>query len=212
MKFRWHRYQRKFLEDNSLVILVVKSRRIGISFAAAYRAVRHVIENRGDVIYIAQAYKSTLPFIEDCYYFVRMIEKHVGHPILKKPHGKQKHALDFNNGASIIAFSSAGDALRGRGRNRELFIIDEFAYNPNQEEVLETVNAFSMRLAPVIFISTENGTENAFHKKREAIEKGREQGSVHVIPFMDAINDPDIRLYQMVCDQAGIKYTKSGGR
>ena len=85
--------------------------------------------------------------------------------------------------------TSAPRAFRSRGRPGDLGIVDEAAFVDDLDEVLKAALAFLTWGGRLRLISTHNGEASPFNLLLRDVRDGRQPGSVHTIPFRQAIDD-----------------------
>jgi len=211
------KYQSRALAECShhALIVIEKSRRIGLTWGIAAFAVLTAGEGGDDVSYISFSQEMTREFIDDCamwakaYNFAGM---EVGEFLFDDTdeHGNTRgiraFRITFASGFEITALSSAPRSLRGR---KGVVIIDEAAFVDNLAELLKAALALLMWGGRVIVISTHNGIDNPFNQLLDEIHSGRRKGSTVKITLKDAIADG---LYERICLVTGREATEDGKR
>ena len=203
-------YQSKCLQDTSSVIVIEKSRRIGVSWSEALGAVRHVApkENAANVYYQSYAKDMTQGFISDCVDWAKYYQR-VGNAINEEvfEEGDRKfytYSIEAVNGKEISAMTSSPRGFRSKGRPRDRAIIDEAAFVDDLSAVLKAVRAFKIWKGQLRIISTHNGENNEFALLCDAIREGTTPGSIYRITFRDAL---DQGLYKRICQIFGEEWT-----
>lgn len=206
-------YQRRWLDDKSPVKIIEKSRRIGLSYAAAAGAVLHAADaDRGaNVYYISYDKEMTSGFIQDCATWARAFHAAagtIGEQVMTRDDGRDIHVYDipFDSGYSIRTFSSNPRNLRSKGRPRERLIIDEAAFVDDLAELLKAALAMTMWGGTVEILSTHNGDENSFNLLITDRRAGRNEYSVHTVTLDDALRDG---LFRRICEITGQTWSKA---
>ena len=135
----------------------------------------------------------TRGFIDDCAEwaeYANYLASAVDETLIEDEEGAiQAYRITFDNGREIFAMTSAPRAFRSKGRPGDLGIIDEAAFIDNLAEVMKAALAFLVWGGRIHIISTHNGDANPFNRLCEDIRSGKQPGSVHKIPFADALAD-----------------------
>ncbi len=195
-------YQSRWVRDESGIAVIEKSRRIGISWAEAYGAVRHVGRrtNPGNVYYQSYAKDMTSGFIGDCSEWAETVQgvaSIVGEDVFEEDGRKRwTFRMEAATGKEILAMTSAPRGFRSRGRPRDRAIIDEAAFVDDLGQVLKAARAFRIWGGQVRVISTHNGENSEFALLCQAIREGTVPGSIHRVTFRDAL---DHGLYKRIC-------------
>ena len=186
-------YQARWVADKAKLKVCEKSRRIGLSWCEAYDAVMHAAEGAGNVYYQSFEKEATRGFIDDCAEWVGYLNKlasAVDETLLEDEEGAvQAYRITFDNGREIFAMTSAPRQFRSKGRPGDLAIVDEAAFVDNLGEVIKAALAFLFWGGRVHVISTHNGDTNPFNRLCEDIRAGKQRGSLHTIPFAEAVAD-----------------------
>ncbi|MBN9334704.1 hypothetical protein [Devosia sp.] len=206
----------ELLEDVGTSVLVVeKSRRIGLTWGlAAYavlRAARQRTAGGMDVHYISYAQAMTRDFISDCADWARAFGHAAGEvQEYMWPDGKDENGADrfiqafritFASGFEINGLSSAPRSLRGK---QGVVIIDEAAFVDNLGELLKAALALLMWGGQVIVCSTHDGAENPFNLLvQDVLGKRLPYKHVH-IDFDEALQDG---LFERICLRRGREWT-----
>jgi phage FluMu gp28-like protein len=105
-----------------------------------------------------------------------------------------------------VALSSRPENIRGlQGK----VVIDEAAFHPNVQGVMEAATALLIWGGRISVISSHNGKNNPFNQFVKDIENGvfGEDAKVHVVTFDDAVENG---LYERVCFMQGKEATLEG--
>lgn len=200
-------YQRRWCADQSRVQVAEKSRRIGVTWASAIRAVIESGRSDGwDTFYTGYKFSLAEEFIREAGDFARALGVEV------REHGQfmfddtddagetrqiLASRIVFASGHRIVALSSSPRNMRGiQGR----VIIDEFAFHDNPAELLKAAMATLIWGGKVSIISTHNGEDNPFNRLIQDIHAGRFDYSLHRTTLDDAIAEG---LYDRVATITG---------
>lgn len=193
-------YQQAWIDDDAQVAEAEKSRRIGLTFAEAYRSVERRITLGTDHYFASRDFESAKLFIEDCAKFARVfgtVAEDLGEQVIDKEKGITAHVLRFANGAKIMALSSNPEVFRSKGGD---ITLDEFAFHGEQKKVLKAAQASAKIWGhQVRIISTHNGEGSLFNKLIEQIKAGQRKWSLHTITLRDAV---DQGLYEVIRSMA----------
>ena len=215
-------YQQRWVADKAQLKVIEKSRRIGLSWCEAYDAVMHAAEGLGDVYYQSFDQEMTRGFIKDCAGWAKDLNQAasaVGETLIEDGERQvQAFRIRFDSGKEILAMTSAPRAFRSKGRKGDLGIIDEAAFVDNLGEVLKAALAFLFWGGRIHVLSTHNGEGSPFNQLCEDIRRGKQPGSLHTVPFQEALDDGLAARVMETLDrepthencaewEAGIRYT-----
>lgn len=201
------------LLDSVSVLVIEKSRRIGMTWGLASYAVikASTAKSAGgmDVMYISYAQEMTREFIDACAMWARAIasvamevEEYVFEP--EDAEGNKAvmaFRIRFDSGFEVVALSSAPRGLRGK---QGVVIIDEAAFVDSLKELLKAALAFLMWGGQVIICSTHNGNDNPFNELVQDVLSERKPYAHMRIDFDEALQDG---LYQRICLVTGRDWT-----
>jgi len=188
-------YQQKFIHDESPIIFVAKSRRVGITYAAQFKAVLWCIqdgakEKKEKKVHFSSAdYSATLEFIEGCANWLKMFNQvfEDSWEVIDEKKGVTARVLRLTNGYKIYGHSSNPKNFRSKGG---FVILDEFAFHDNQEELWRAAQPSALVWGyPVIIISSINGKENLFYKFLSKIQNKKLDWSLHFITIQAAVKE-----------------------
>lgn len=203
-------YQKRAIKlaDENELFVEEKSRRTGLTYAFAPRAVLRATPKLRprNTYYIGYNKDMAREFIGYCADFtVAFDEAASAASEFLFDDGSEKGVLalriDFPSGKSIVALSSRPRSLRGMQGD---VIIDEAAFHDDLEAVLTAALALTMWGGHVAVISTHNGTENYFNTLIEDIRAKRRDGVVERLTLEDALADG---LYQRICLRTGEEWS-----
>lgn len=187
-------YQAKWVNDRSLMKLMEKSRRIGISYASAYEDVRrHSLKSNRLQTWVSSRDELTArQYVRDCMAFAKVLHAaatDLGEKILSDDKGRSHtvHVIDFANGQPLHSLSSNPDAFAGRGGFVKL---DEFALRKDPGMVYAIAGPTIDWGGALGIISTHRGSGNYFNTLiREIKEKGNpKRFSHHKVTLQDALD------------------------
>lgn len=202
-------YQRAFIEeiDKSRVVVYEKSRRIGITWAAAYYAVELAARADGsNVYYVSYNQDAARDFIEDVKKWCAAINLVFEASGIEKINDPDKDELAFytrfHSGHKITALCSSSRVVRGK---QGLIIIDEAAFHDTFNETLTSALALLVWGDKVVIVSTHDGDENPFFELVEDIRKGKYPYTLLRTTFDDALESG---LYKKIAEKNKRPYSK----
>jgi phage FluMu gp28-like protein len=171
-------FQREFINDENQFIIYEKSRRIGITFASAYKGTRDIAKRnvKGNKIWFSSADLTVAEeYIDYIQYFSRYIgaaSEYIGEILIDKESDMTARCVRFKRYAGEInAISSNPTNIRGKTGDA---YFDEFAHHRDQEKMFTAGKPLSLRGARTIIVSTHNGEESYFNQLINEIKKGKE--------------------------------------
>lgn len=205
-------YQVKWVEDQSPVKIMEKSRRIGLSYAEAADDVLYAASASGaNVYYISYNKEMTQGFIQDCATWAKAFNaaaSQIEESVIEEE-DKQilSYTIRFDSGHIIQAFTSNPRNLRSKGRPGERLVIDEAAFVDGLAELLKAAMAMTIWGGQVRIISTHNGEDNPFNELINDVRAGKLPYSVHRVDLDDALRDG---FYRKICAVTGQAWTAEG--
>jgi phage FluMu gp28-like protein len=192
-------YQIAWIKDETRTAIAEKSRRIGFTYAEAYRSVERRIRLGTDHIFASRTKETAGEFLEYCKMYARLfgaVVDDLGDQPLYKDSDLKGYTIRFapkpgsgKPGARIIALSSNPDAFRGFGGDVTL---DEFAFHKKQRLILKSANATAKLWGHnVRIISTHNGEGTLFNKlilEYRAGQRDPLKWNVHRVTLQDAVD------------------------
>lgn len=183
------------------VVVIEKSRRIGLTWALAAIAVLHAaaakLAGGMNVFYMGYNLEMAREFIDVCAWWAGLFNKAAREveEIIIKDEDKDVLAfrIKFNSGFEIIALPSNPRSLRGM---QGLVILDEAAFHDYLDEVLKAAFALLIWGGKVVVCSTHDGDTNAFNQLVNDIRAGRKNYHLMRTTFDDALADG---LYKRIC-------------
>ena len=204
-------YQIRVITDEAPVVTVEKSRRIGISWAVAFKAVRHCLAGTGNVHYQSYSLDMAKEFIGDCEHWAGVVQAGawaVDEVAIEQEDRSAVTArrVRLANGREIYALPSSARAWRSKGRPGELGIIDEAAFVDDLPEVLKAAMATLVWGGRLVIMSTHKGQASAFAQRCRDIRDGAHPGSLHTIPIRQALAEG---LYKRICKATGRQWSQA---
>lgn len=207
-------YQQRILADETNQLIVVeKSRRIGISWAVAGDCALYASETAGgDVYYKGQDKEMAQTFINDAAWFAKeiysLVCSEIQEEVFQDPENPNKEIftfkIHFKSGHSIVAQSSNPAGLRSKGRPSDRFVFDEAAFHPDFKALLKAAMALMMWGCRIMILSSHNGDGNVFNELVKDIRSGKRPGQVYRVTFQEAIADG---LFKRVCQMTGKEWS-----
>jgi phage FluMu gp28-like protein len=219
------KHQVECLQIRVSILAIPKGRRTGITFAQALdktiRAASRKSAGGDNVYYIGDTKEKGLEFIGYCAKFARVIAQAQGQGVSgieeflfedQDEAGKTKYInayrIRFASGFQIVALSSRPANIRGL---QGIVIIDEAAFHPDVQGVLDAATALLIWGGEIVIISSHNGTRNPFNQLVKDIEAGKygADAAVYRVTFDDAVANG---IYERVCLMKGWTPSPDGKR
>lgn len=187
------------------VVVIEKSRRVGMTWALGAIAVLHAAAAKTaggmNVFYMGYNLEMAREFIDICAWWSGLFDQaaRAVEEIVIKDEGKDVLAfrVKFASGFEIIALPSNPRSLRGM---QGLVILDEAAFHDDLDEVLKAAFALLIWGGKVVVCSTHDGDTNAFNTLVNDIRAGRKNYRLLRTTFDDALADG---LYRRICETQG---------
>lgn len=184
-------FQSAWIEDESRLKLMEKSRQIGISWSTAYAAdKRTAVEGaRFDQWVSSRDDIQARLFLEDCKLWAKAMDiaaRDLGEQVIDASSKQTAFVLRFSNGRRIHSMSSNADAQAGKRGSR---ILDEFALHPDPRKLWTIAYPGITWGGSIEVVSTHRGSHNFFNALvREIKEGGNPKGiSLHTVTLEDAL-------------------------
>ena len=202
-------YQRRWVQDGAGLVVLEKSRRIGMSWAEAYGALMHAVEGAGDVWYQSYSREMARGFLADIQDWAEALNLALaptGEVLLDlgDRQAVQAFRVTCPSGRQVTALVSSPRAWRSKGRPGDRAIIDEAAFVDNLEEVLTAALGTRTWGGVVRIISTHRGEASPFAGLVRDIRDGARPGSLHRVTLADALADG---LYRRICQVTGEQWS-----
>ncbi|MDO6497339.1 terminase large subunit domain-containing protein [Photobacterium sanguinicancri] len=203
-------YQKRWIEDDSVLKIAEKSRRTGLTFAEAADSALSAGSAKGEggsnVFYVGSNKEMAREFIDAVALWAKAFNKAAGEVQEEVLTNEDKDILTFvvyfDSGFKVQALSSNPSNLRGM---QGTVIIDEAAFHDRLAEVLKAALALTMWGAKVRLISTHNGVANLFNQLIQDSRAGKKRYSVHTITLDDACVEG---LYKRICQVQKVKWNQ----
>ena len=202
-------YQIAWILDAALLLIMEKSRQIGISYATAYRSVRLATAKgaRLDVWVSSRDETQAKLFLEDCKAWANVLQiaaSDLGAVVFDRAEGFSAYVLEFANGLRIYSLSSNPNALAGK---RGHVVLDEFALHKDQRMLYRIAKPVTMWGGSLTIVSTHRGAQSVFNELiRDIREKGNPMGwSLHSVPIQKAV---DQGLTERINEKTGGKESR----
>jgi len=180
------------------VTFVEKSRRIGLTWGVAPEAVLVGSSERAaggmNVFYMGYTLEMAREFILYCALWckaykiaasaIQEFDASVEYGVEEKD--IRAFRITLPSGFRIEALPCRPEVLRGK---QGLVIFDEVAFMKNVKATIKAAMALIIHGGRLVFISSHNGTDNAFNQEIDRIRAGKRKGAVVTITFQDAIAD-----------------------
>lgn len=207
-----HQAQAITLARSKKITAIPKGRRTGITFAFALDSTITAATRKADggdnVYYIGDTKEKGLEFIGYCAKFARVIARAQNTGISgieeflfedQDEGGRSRqitaYRIRFTSGFQITALSSRPANIRGL---QGIVIIDEAAFHPDVQGVLDAATALLIWGGRIVVISSHNGRGNPFNTFCTDIEEGRygKNAAVFTCTFDDAVRNG---LFERAC-------------
>jgi phage FluMu gp28-like protein len=209
-------YQQRLLASTARVVVYEKSRRIGVSWAAAAAGVLASAASRSaggtDTLYIGYNLEMARGFIGDCAFWSKALNDVAvtANEFLfddSDEHGEKAikaFRIEFASGFEIVALSSRPRSLRGK---QGFVILDEAAFHDDFEELMKAALALLIWGGRVWIISTHDGDDNPFNDVVERTRAKKTGFELMRTTFDEALQEG---LYRRICLTTGKPWTADG--
>lgn len=209
------KYQQNTLKllSTTALLVIEKSRRIGLTWALAAQAVLTSSESRRaggmDTLYIGYNLDMAREFIDTCAMWAKAFNQagvEVDEFMFEDDQDPDKHIkafrITFASGYEIMALSSKPRSLRGR---QGFVIIDEAAFHDDLGELLKAAMALLIWGGKVCVVSTHDGADNPFNDLIGEIRAKKRASEVQRVDLDDALADG---LYERICLVTGKEWSE----
>ena len=187
-------YQVRWLEDKSRIKLAEKSRRIGFTYVQSYEDVYDALTLKingkpCDVFFSSADRTAATEYINYCAYWAKLFNaafEDFGEIILDERKDIKAFAIQFKNGARIIALSSNPTQFRSKGGK---VVLDEFAFHEDPLALWKAAKPCITWGYPLRIISTHNGQNCLFYQFIKQIDAGKLNWSHHKITIQKAVDE-----------------------
>ncbi|MDB5297940.1 MAG: hypothetical protein JWO31_3923 [Phycisphaerales bacterium] len=157
-------YQIRWICDEHPVSVAEKSRRVGWTYASAYRAVSRRLRLGTDLFYTSADRTAAREFVEDCCRWARAFRAAAddrGEDVIDDA-GMTAFVVRFGNGARVVAGSSRPAFFRGKGGDADA---DEFAFHERPRDLYKAMQPAALIWGHQLRAwSTHNGDDSFFHQ------------------------------------------------
>jgi len=185
-------FQRDWLQDQSPLKIMQKSRQIGATFIDAYDSVKKAgaHDARFDVWVSSRDETQARLYLEDCARWANWFQMGTecfDQLTIKDPRDLRAHVLQFASGRRIYCLSSNPNALAGKRGHVKL---DEFALHQDQRMLYRVAKPVIQWGGTLSIISTHRGSQTLFNELiRDITERGNPMGwSLHTVPLQTAVD------------------------
>ncbi|MFB3921591.1 MAG: terminase large subunit domain-containing protein [Terriglobia bacterium] len=160
-------YQRRWVEDDSKLKIVVKARQIGYSFAATLRAVMKCLERKTTWIFLSKGERQSRLLMEKVHDHIRScgIVARTNESTFFEGTSLKQLEVRFPNGSVIYGLPANPDTARGYSGHVTL---DEFAFHADAGKIYAALFPTITRGYGLEVISTPNGTQGKFYELARA--------------------------------------------
>src|SRR4051812_28012874 len=170
-------YQIRWIRNDSAIVIGEKARRIGWTYASAFRAVARRMSLGTDLFFSSADLTAAREFVEECHRWarvIRVVAEDLGQRSIDEADGMLAFVLRFENGSKVVAGSSNPKFFRGKGGDADG---DEFAFHAQPRELYKAMQPAALIWGHQMRLwSTHNGEHSFFNKllqdAREAERKG----------------------------------------
>lgn len=202
-------YQIDWINDNSMLRIMEKSRQIGISYASAYDCVirRTIKGSRLDAWVSSRDDTQAKLFLEDCKNWAKVLNQaanYLGLVVYDRENDFSAYVLEFATGLRIYSLSSNPNAMAGK---RGDVYLDEFALHKDQRLLYRIAKPVTTWGGQLSIISTHRGAQTVFNEIIRTIkEQGNTMGwSLHTVPLQKAV---DQGLVERINEKTGRTETR----
>lgn len=191
-KIKFLPYQQAWIKNQIPFAIGEKSRRIGLTYAEAYRVTRDLSTKnvKNNKVWFSSAdLSASEEFIDYVGFFARYLNKaaeYLGEVVIDKEDEITAHRVRFSNGGECNAISSNPTRFRSKGGD---VILDEFAHHRDQEKMFTAAKPSMMWGNRVRIISTHNGDDSFFNSLVKEAAKGAAGTMKNWKPFRITLDD-----------------------
>jgi phage FluMu gp28-like protein len=160
-------YQRRWIDDNSQLKIVVKARQIGFSFVATLRAVLRCLERKTTWIFLSKGERQSRLLMEKVQEHIQtcgIVARASESTFFEGTMIKQLESR-FSNGSVIYGLPANPDTARGYSGHVTL---DEFAFHADADKIYAALFPTITRGYGLEVISTPNGQQGKFYELAKA--------------------------------------------
>lgn len=181
-------YQIAWINDESAMKLAEKSRRVGWTWAHAYRRVERAVKNLFHGYFSSADLTAAREFIDYCKSFAQIfnvVAKESEETAVVDDREMHTFNLTFENGRKIVAGSSNPVFFRSKGGDADA---DEFAFHRDGRELYKAAHATSQFWGGQFSAwSSHHGEGSYFNTLIKQAKKGELKASLHKVTIYDAV-------------------------
>ena len=203
-------YQRRWLDDDSPLKIIEKSRQIGMTYVDAYDSVIKASSRKAADVYVSSRdLVTTRLYLEQCIFWTRFLKiaaENIGEQIIQDDKQLTAYVLRFKTGCCIYSLSSHPDALVGKHGHIKL---DEFAVHERQRDLYRYAMPCTTWGYQLSILSTHRGRDSVFNQiVTEITQRQNPMGwSHHRVTIHDAIAQG---LVEKINEKSGRKDSREG--
>ena len=171
-------YQVRWIRSHSAVLVGEKGRRVGWTYASAFRAVVRRLRLGTDLYYTSADLSAAREFVEECRRWARVfnvVALDMGPQVVDEREGLTAFVLRFENGARILAGSSNPKFFRGKGGDADA---DEFAFHAQPRDLYRAMQPAALMWGHQMRLwSTHNGEGSFFNRLLKEARRGQEEAA-----------------------------------
>lgn len=171
-------YQIRWIRSHSAVLLGEKGRRVGWTYASAFRAVLRRLRLATDLFYTSADLSAAREFVEECQRWARVfnaVATDMGQQVVDEREGLTAFVLRFENGARVVAGSSNPKFFRGKGGDADA---DEFAFHAQPRDLYRAMQPAALMWGHQLRLwSTHNGEGSFFNRLLKEARRGQEEAA-----------------------------------
>lgn len=196
-----YNYQKEFIQNPQKRKIWVSSRQIGKSWTLAFILCQKALsKSNGLTLCISTGSRAASEIIKKCGLFAEAIKKLSNGRI---DYTSSFDSIKFNNGCRVLSLPSSTDGANLRGFTAQCVCIDEAAFIPHLDVILQAISPTLTRdkNAELIFTTTPAGKNGKFYNIYKDAEYNDEWYIQHTTIY-DAINDGldiDINAIKSLC-------------
>src|SRR3954471_4493443 len=157
-------YQIRWIRNDSAIVIGEKARRIGWTYASAFRAVARRLLLGTDLFFSSADLTAAREFIEECHRWARVfrvVATDLEQQSIDETEGLLAFVLRFENGAKVVAGSSNPKFFRSKGGDADA---DEFAFHAQPRELYKAMQPSALIWGHQMRLwSTHNGQQSFFN-------------------------------------------------
>src|SRR3954454_10409476 len=171
-------YQMRWIRNDSAILIGEKARRIGWTYASAFRAVARRLLLGSDLFFSSADLTAAREFVEECHRWARVfrvVATDLGQQSIDETGGLLAFVLRFENGAKVVAGSSNPKFFRSKGGDADA---DEFAFHAQPRELYKAMQPSALIWGHQMRLwSTHNGEGSFFNRLLKEARRGEEEAA-----------------------------------